>query len=238
MPLFTTLGFALFPLVGGFFMIILKDPVFARQVGLISAKAELTMRAADWQAYIEFLTLGTAAGGLIIFSLIGSWVFGREYADRTVKDLLALPTTRSDIVFAKFVVVAIWSAALTAMIFPLSLAVGTAVALPPVSAQVLLQGGITLAVTAILTVAVIPPIIFFASAGHGYLPPIGIALLAMSLAQVVAIIGWGEYFPWSIPSMYSRTGSLGVVSYVIVLLTSVAGIASTLAWWELADQTH
>lgn len=238
MPLFTALGFSLFPLGGGFFMVILKHPEFARRVGLISAKAQLTMGVADWPTYLEFLTLGTAVMGIMLFSLIGSWVFGREYSDRTVKDLLALPTSRSAIVLAKFVVVASWSAALTALIFPIGLAVGTAVGLPQVPAQVILQGGVTLAITAILTIAVVTPIVFFASAGHGYLPPVGVAILAVALAQVAIIIGYGEYFPWSIPGWYSQGGNLGMVSYVIVILASLAGIASTLLWWELADQTH
>ena len=238
MPLFTALGFALFPLGGGFFMIILKDPELARRMGLISAKAQIMMGSADWQTYLEFLTLGTAIGGIMFFSLIGSWVFGREYSDRTVKDLLALPTPRSAIVLAKFVVIAGWSAALSAMIFPLALAVGTAVGLPPVAAQVILQGGVTLAITAILAIAVVTPIIFFASAGHGYLPPVGVALLAVGLAQVFGIIGYGEYLPWSIPGLYAQGENLGMVSYVIVIITAVAGIAGTLLWWELADQTH
>ena len=238
MPLLTALGFAMVPLGGGFFMIILKDPEFARRVGLISAKAQITMGVADWPTYLQFLTLGTAMGGIMLFSLIGSWVFGREYSDRTVKDLLALHTSRSAIVLAKFVVIAGWSAALTALILSIGLAVGTAVVLPPVPAQVILQGGVTLAITAILAIAVVTPIIFFASAGHGYLPPVGVAILAVGLAQVVGIIGYGEYFPWTIPGLYSQGENLGIVSYVIVILASVAGIASTLTWWELADQTR
>ena len=238
MPLLTALGFSLIPLGGGFFMIILKDPEFARRVGLISAKAQITMGVADWPTYLQFLTLGTAMGGIMLFSLIGSWVFGREYSDRTVKDLLALPTSRSAIVLAKFVVIAGWSAALTALILSIGLAVGTAVVLPPVPAQVILQGGVTLAITAILAIAVVTPIIFFASAGHGYLPPVGVAILAVGLSQVVGIIGYGEYFPWTIPGLYSQGENLGIVSYVIVILASVAGIASTLTWWELADQTR
>jgi ABC-2 type transport system permease protein len=238
MPLLTALGFAMVPLGGGFFMIILKDPEFARRVGLISAKAQITMGVADWPTYLQFLTLGTAMGGIMLFSLIGSWVFGREYSDRTVKDLLALPTSRSAIVLAKFVVIAGWSAALTILILSIGLAVGTAVVLPPVPAQVIVQGGVTLAITAILAIAVVTPIIFFASAGHGYLPPVGVAILAVGLAQVVGIIGYGEYFPWTIPGLYSQGEDLGIVSYVIVILASVAGIAGTLTWWELADQTR
>lgn len=238
MPLFTALGFALFPLGGGFFMVILKDPEFAQRVGLISAKAQLTMGSADWQTYLEFLTLGTAMGGILLFTLIGSWVFGREYSDRTAKDLLALPTSRTAIVLAKFVVIAAWSAALSAMIFPLALAVGAAVGLPPVPASVILQGGATLAVTALLAFAVVTPIIFFASAGHGYLPPVGVVILAVALAQMVGIIGYGEYFPWAIPGLYAQREALGIVSYMIVALAGLAGVIGTLLWWELADQTR
>lgn len=238
MPLFTALGFSLLPLVGGFFMIILRDPELARRVGLISAKAQIMMGVADWPAYLGFLALATAIGGIMLFGLIATWVFGREYSDRTVKDLLALPTPRSAIVLAKFVVVMLWSAVLTVVIYLIGLGVGKAVALPPASAEIFWQGTITLAVTACLTIALVTPIAFFASAGHGYLPPIGAAILVLGLAQVIAILGWGEYFPWSIPGLYAQGGNLGTVSYVIVILTSVAGIAGTSIWWELADQTH
>ena len=236
MPLFTALGFSFLPLGGGFFMLILKDPELARRVGLISAKAQLTMGVADWPTYLGFLSLGSAAAGIILFSLIGSWVFGREYADRTVKDLLALPTPRSAIVLAKFILVGGWSGVLIVMIYLVALVVGTAVGLPYVPVQVFLRGASTLAITAALTLASAAPIIFFASAGRGYLPPVGVSMLAIALAQVVGIIGWGEYFPWSVAGVYSQGGELGIASYVIVVLTCLVGTAATFAWWELADQ--
>ena len=238
MPLLTALGFSLFPLALGFFMIILKDPELARRYWLISAKAQITMGVADWPTYLRFLALATAMGGFMLFGLIGSWVVGREYSDRTVKDLLALPTSRSVIVLAKFVVLASWSIALTALNCLVGLGVGAAVALPHASMQVILQGGVAVAIATCLTIALVTPIAFFASAGHGYLPPMGVALLVMFLVQVIAQAGWGEYFPWSIPALYAQGEHLGTVSYVIVILTSVAGIAGTLFWWELADQTH
>lgn len=238
MPLFTALGFLLVPLVGGFFMIILKDPEVARRAGLISAKAQLMTGAADWPSFLEFLAQAIAIGGTILFGFIGSWVFGREYADRTVKDLLALPTSRSTIVLAKFVVVMSWSAILAAAVHLIALGVGAAVGLPPVPLATIWQGSLTIAITAVLTIALVTPIAFFASAGHGYLPPLGAVILAIFLAQIIAIAGWGEYFPWSIPALYSRGSALAPVSYVIVLLTAGAGLAATFAWWERADQTY
>lgn len=237
-PLFTALGFSLLPFVGGFFMIVLKDPELARRVGLIGAKARIAMGVADWPTYLSFLTLAIAAAGSVLFSLIGSWVFGREYSDHTVKDLLALPTARSSIVLAKFVVIVVWSLALVAMIYLIALGVGAAVALPRIAMQSLLRGGVHLATTAALTLAVITPIIFFASAGRGYLPPMGVAILAIALAQIVGVAGWGEYFPWTIPALYAQGETLGAVSYMIVIVTSIVGLAGTFAWWEFADQTH
>jgi ABC-2 type transport system permease protein len=203
MPLFTAIGFMLIPLVSGFFMIILKDPELARRVGLISAKAQLMAGSADWPTFLGLLAQAIAIGGIILFGFIGSWVFGREYADRTVKDLLALPTSRSAIVLAKFVVVLFWSAILAAGVYIVGLAVGALVALPAVPAETIWQGSITIAVSAVLTIGLVTPIAFFASAGHGYLAPLGVMVLAIFLAQIIAVAGWGEFFPWSIPALIS-----------------------------------
>ena len=238
MPLLTALGIALIPLAGGFFMVVIKDPDLARRMGLISAKAHIMMGAADWPTYLNFLAIALAAGGLMFFSFIATWVFGREYSDRTVKDLLALPTSRSSIVCAKFIVVAIWTALLSILMLLIGFVVGLAVILPLVGTQVYLQSGINLVVTAFLTIILVTPVAYFASAGHGYLPPMAFALFTMALAQLVAVAGWGEFFPWAIPAIYAQSQNLGMVSYLIVILTGLAGLGATFVWWRLADQTH
>jgi ABC-2 type transport system permease protein len=242
MPLLTALGFSLAPFAGGFFMIVLKDLDAARRLGFISTKAQIVAGTADWPTYLELLAQATAIGGIILFSLIASWVFGREYSDHTIKDLLALPTPRYVVVLAKLILVTLWSASLTAFIYLIGLGVGTAVALPSVAAEILWQGTVTVAITACLTIALATPIAFVASAGRGYLPPMGAAILAVILAQIIAAAGWGEYFPWSVPALYAGMigpgyAQLGAISYVIVILASVIGIIGTFAWWEWADQT-
>lgn len=241
MPLLTALGFSLAPLAGGFFMVVMKDPELARRLGMISAKAQIVAGSADWSTYLGFLAQATAVGGFMLFSLIGSWVFGREYSDRTLKDLLALPTPRTAVVLAKFTLVVLWSAGLTAFIYLIGLGVGTAVGLPPAPAATFRQGTVAMAVSAALTIAMVTPIALVASAGRGYLAPMGAAILALILAQVVAAAGWGEYFPWSVAALRAGLAGpeyavLGWVSYVIVLATSLLGLLGTLLWWEWADQ--
>lgn len=243
MPLITLLAFSLAPFAGGFFMFVLKDPEVAQRLGVISAKAQIVAGSADWQTYLGVLAQAIAVGGVILFSFIASWVFGREYSDHTINDLLALPTPRTAIVLAKFVVILIWSAGLAAAIYLIGLGVGVMVGLPPAPAAVIWQGTRVLAVAAALTIALSTPIAFFASAGHGYLAPMGAAILAVIFAQVIAAAGWGDYFPWSIPALYAgvagpESAMVGRTSFALVILTCLLGMAVTFAWWVRADQTH
>jgi ABC-2 type transport system permease protein len=242
-PWLTALGFSLAPLVGGLFMVILKDPERARSWGLISSKAQLAAGVADWPTFLGLLAQATAVGGALLFTIVTTWVFGREFSDRSVKELLAVPTPRAAIVSAKFTVIGLWAAILTILVFGLGLVVGAAVGLPGWSLALMWQGASNLIITAGLTLALMPPIALLASVGRGYLPPIGWAMLTIFLAQIVAAIGWGGWFPWSVPALFSelagpRATQLGVQSYIIVALTLVVGLAATFAWWRSADQTR
>jgi ABC-2 type transport system permease protein len=241
-PLLTAVGFLIMPLAGAFFMIIYKDPEFARQAGLISAKAQLVAGSADWPTYLSLLSQAVAVGGIVLFSLIGSWVFGREFVDGTMKDLLAVPVSRSSIVLAKFVIVAVWSGGLALMIYLAALGMGALIVLPQVPIGVFLQGGATLAITAGLVIALVTPIALFASIGRGYLLPLGVAFLAIVLAQIIAAIGWGSYFPWSVPALYAGIAggqaTLDPASFWIVILTGLAGMLGTDLWWKYADQNR
>jgi ABC-2 type transport system permease protein len=246
--LVTAAGFLLFPVVGGLFMLIMKDPEQARVMGLIGAKAQLLSGgAADWPAYFDFLSVGTAGGGAILFAFIMAWVFGREFSDHTVKELLALPTRREIIVGAKFVLTALWILGLTLFIFVIGLGIGTAVGLPGWSLELAWTSFWTLMVTALLTLMLMPLVALFASSGRGYLPPLGWAFFTLALAQIAGLMGWGDWVPWSVPGLFSmmfsvvygqRAEQIGIHSYILVLLTFIVGIAATFAWWRSADQTR
>jgi len=241
-PALTALGFSLAPIMGGLFMFILKDPGRARAMGLIGAKAQITAGTADWPTYFGVIAQAVAVGGSMLFALSTAWVFGREFAERTVKLTIALPTSRAAVVTAKFVVVAAWSIALAAWVFGLSLGIGWLVGLPGWSMDAAFSASGNVAATAGLTIALLTPIAFIASAGRGYLAPVGFAILMVFLAQILAATGWGGWFPWSVAPLFAgiagpRGAQLGIHSYVIVGVTSMLGFLATLAWWRFADQT-
>lgn len=239
--LMTAIAFSLMPLMGGLFMLIVRNPEGARRFGMIATKAQAMFPTADWPSYFGFLAQVMAGAGILLFSIVASWVFGREYADRSAKDLLALPTSRSAVVAAKFIAVAIWSVGLTVLMWLLGLGVGAVVGLSGMSPPVFLHGASTIAIIAGLTIVLVAPTAFIACVGRGYLLPIGFAIVMLVLAQVFGGVGWAAYFPWAIPGFYySLAGNAGKlvapVSYIIVFVTGLAGVIATLAWWRTADQ--
>jgi ABC-2 type transport system permease protein len=241
-PLFTAIGYSFAPLAGGLFMVILKDPEAARAMGLISAKAQLMVGVADWPAYFGFLAQAVAAGGLILVSIVTTWVFGREFSDHTVKEVLALPTPRETTVTAKFAVIGIWSLVVTLLVLAVSLLVGSLVILPGWSTDLFFSSFVGIMGCTILTLGLIPFVALLASTGRGYLPPFGWMILTMMLAQFSVILGWGDWFPWAIPGLFSgiagpQTEALGGHSYIVLLVTSLAGFVATYCWWRIADQT-
>lgn len=242
-PLFTTLGFSLAPLMGGLFMIILKDPEAARAMGLISTKAQLVAGTADWPTFFNIVAQAVAVAGAILFGIITAWVFGREFTEKTVKEILALPTSRESILTAKFLVTLIWTLALTAWVFLLGLLVGSLVSIPGWSTDLLRSAIFDVLGAGILTIALLPFVALIACIGRGEFPPIGWIVLTVAMAQVAAITGWGDWFPWSVPALFSgaagpRGELLGIHSYILVVLAGIAGLAATFYWWRTADQTR
>src|SRR6266700_946064 len=173
MPLFTALGFLVLACGLAFLMFIYKYPTFARSIGLISAKANLVGGAATWPYYLGILGQAIAIGGLL--------VFGREFADGTLKDLLAVPVARANILLAKFIVVVLWSLFLTVMLVLVSLLLGATMGLSQGTTEVFWHGTVTLAVAACLVIVDVFPFAFFASVGRGYLLPMGVVLLVLVL---------------------------------------------------------
>ncbi|MEI7848294.1 MAG: ABC transporter permease [Chloroflexota bacterium] len=240
MPLYTALGSLVMPLGIAFLLFVSKNPEISRKLGLISTKATLMAdTAANWPTYLETLAQILAMGGMILFVMIISWVFGREFTDGTLKDLLAVPVQRLSILLAKFIVVSIWFAALALLIFGIGIFIGIIFQLPQGSTAVLLQGSARAAITAGLVILAMMPFAFFASLGRGYLLPIGAMILAMILANLVMAAGWGEYFPWAVVAIYSQGKEiLPPLSFLTVGITGLASMIGTYVWWMYADQNR
>jgi ABC-2 type transport system permease protein len=238
----TIIFFSFIPFMMGLLMFVQKYPEISSKLGMIGTKASmLRFGKADWSTYFGLLTQSITGIGLMGFGFVASWVFGREYSDRTVKDILALPVSRSFIVLSKFIIVVIWCVLLVFIFFAFGLIIGGVIQISGWSGEIAFQSAYRYAVTSLLTILLCTPIAFFASYSRGYLLPIGFAFLTLIIAQFSGLVSLGPYFPWAIPGVYSVGGGtegmqLGVASFIILFFTSILGLIGTFAWWRFADQ--
>ena len=241
LPWLSVAAFVVATAVGALFMFILADPDRARSLGLLGSKAQLSGATADWPGYLSFLAQITAVGGVGVFGVIVIWTFGREFSDHTAKDLLALPTPRTTIVAAKFAVTGVWCLLLALQTYLLGLAAGAALELPGWDGATALRGLARLLVVAFMTWLLVSVLALAASVWRGYLAAVGVMFLIVFLAQIVATMGYGHIFPWSVPGILSGLSggdrpSVGVPGYALVAIVGAAGIMATTLWWRNADQ--
>ncbi|MEU6721156.1 ABC transporter permease [Nonomuraea sp. NPDC046802] len=243
LPWITALAFTVAALVCGMFMFILADPARARALGLLGGKAQLSGASADWPGYLALLAQAVAVGGLGVYGLIAIWLFGREFSDHTATDLLALPTSRTAVVAAKFTVAALWALLLAVLLAGLGLLIGVLLGLPAWSAPAVFDGLSRILAAAALAALTTTPLALAASVGRGYLAAVGVLFGIIFVSQIVAALGYGAVFPWSVPGLYAGIAGAGQdppgpLGLLLVAAIGAAGVTSTAAWWNRANHTR
>ena len=226
----------------GLLMFVQIHPSISGKLGMIGNKASmLRFGEPNWKNYLVLLMQGIAGVGLIGIGFVTSWIFGREFSEHTVKDILSVPISRTLIVYSKFIVVVFWSIILAIVYFVFGLIIGFLVGLPDWSSEIVTQYTFKYFVTTILILLLSTPVAFLASYSRGYIIPLGFVILTLLLANFIGMVGLGPYFPWAIPGLYGTPGltedlQLNISSYIILICTCLVGLYGTLAFWRYADQ--
>lgn len=236
----TLVGFSIAPLGIALMMWIVREPGRAAQLGLLGTKANLAGIEASWPAFLSMLTLIVGIGGMLLLAFIVAYVFGREYADGTAKNLLALPVGRHAFVVAKLAVAGLWWVVLVALIVVETLVLGAALGLPGFSAPLLLARMGDIALVTLAAYLLVPPVAWIAVLGRGYMAPIAFALATLAIGNLFSHTGWAPWFPWSVVPLF--VGAVGVQqasiptgSIVVVAVTFVGGVAAAIATLRYAD---
>ncbi len=139
------------------------------------------------------------AHGQALAAMITAWVFGREFSDHTVKELLALPTPREVIVGAKFLLLILWILLLTLWIVGLELVIGWLVEIPGWSVALAQNTFSALLVIALLNFMLMPFVALIASLASPF--------LGRKASQVV-VVNFAPRIGFSLYSLVERVGLL------------------------------
>jgi ABC-2 type transport system permease protein len=238
----TIIFFVFVSIMMGFLMFVTKHPAVAGNSAVLSAKASM-IESASWPIYLSLLMQMCLVLGMLGPGMVTIWIFGREYSDRVIKDLLALPVPRSTIVSSKFVIIIIWSMLLLSLLFVLGILAGFIVGLGGWSREAFISFSKAFAGSSLLTILLCTPIALITVVSRGYLLPVALLILLLIVTQFIFVgfTGITPYFPWAVPALFCGAAGPsapkpGFISYFILALTCVSGIICTAAWWRFADQ--
>ena len=232
------------PLIGALFMIILKDPALGQRTGLIAAKARWSAGSADWPTYLSMMLQMTSVAGMILIGVIAAYIFGREYAEGTAKNMLALPIHREWFILGKVAVILIWFAALSAAFCMETWLVGLLVGLPGYSTALVLHFMAVDLESAALLILLCPVTAWTALAGKGYFAPLGATIFTLILGMVFGSTGWAPWVPWSIVPLFAGVAgpeaqqSIGAGSYALLAAVFIVGAAGAMIHINRADNTQ
>lgn len=227
--------------IAGFFMWLMKNPGLAESLGIFGQKAQFAFggEPIDWTTFLAFIAQMGGIGGLIMSSVIVTYVFGREYAEGTAKNLLALPVARRSFVFAKILVAAAWFGCLTLWMLPGTFIVGSLVGIGTLQAAQFSAAAGRLLALALMSLCCSFLTAWVAVETRGYFAPLGYSIFTLLLAVIFAATGWGPWVPWSIVGIYSGAAgpeaSVGGGSFLVIAATAAAGILLTLRHEAGAD---
>jgi ABC-2 type transport system permease protein len=230
--------------VAGFFVWMMKNPDLAETLGLIGQKAQVAMAGVTvgWEGYLGLVLEMSGLAGMILASVILTYVFGREYAEGTAKNMLALPVPRWMFTAAKLAVAAAWFAALTAWALALTWAAGSLADLGEISAGVFAGTAGKIGIAALLGFACAAAAAWIAVETRGYFAPLGYAIFSMLLAVILGATEWGRWCPWS--ALLWLTGASGPGktlvpgSYVVIGAFFAASVALILRHETRADNAQ
>jgi ABC-2 type transport system permease protein len=189
-----------------------------------------------WALYLADILKTFTALLVIGFAFTTCWVFGREYTDKTINDLLVKPVSKLSVAVSKFAVIFLWNSLLTILMFMAVVLLGVYFDLDDGTAILVSRYFLMFMATSLLTMFVSTVSSFMANVTKGYLAPIGLIFLIVLIINVVDNLGLSAYIPWTIPGLLITDGVLRPISILILTITGVIGFAGTTAWWRFAEQ--
>lgn len=240
-PPATLAGLSLGPLGLALLMWIAADPERAAGFGLLGDKASLTGLELTWTAYSTWLVALVGIGGMLVLPFVVAYLFGREYTDATIKNMLTLPVHRPWFVMAKLVVALTWWMVLVGVVAGEGVVIAALLGLPGIGAATVAQALGRVLVAAGISFLLVPIVVWVTLISQGMVAPVAFALAMLAVGNLLGHTGWAVWFPWSIvPSLIGLVGApadLPPGSYGVVTLTFVLGIALSVWRIDRADVT-
>ena len=182
----------------------------------------------------------SALFAILLFSIIISYLFGREYNEHTLKTMLTVPISRGKFLISKYVMFLIWILILTVVTSISTLAFGFVAGLSGFTLQLFINSFAELLFANILLFLTFSPFVFISLLITNMVPAMvggaGLTLVNMLIYGQT----WAPYVPWVCPDLIA-SGEIAeyatspTVSYGVILVTFLIGLAISYIYFTKTD---
>lgn len=182
----------------------------------------------------------SALFAVLLFAIIISYLFGREYNEHTLKSMLTIPISRGEFLLSKYVMFLVWIIILTVVTTLSTVVFGFIAGLEGFTLNLFIESFAQLLFANVLLFLTFSPFVFISLFITNMVPAmVGGATLTLVNLMIYGQ-AWAPYVPWVCPYLISSGEiaeySVGAgVSYAVILATFVIGLAISYIYFTKKD---
>ena len=182
----------------------------------------------------------SAMFAVLIFAIIISYLFGREYNEHTLKTMLTIPISRGKFLISKYIMFLAWIVILSVVTSLSTLVFGFVAGLEGFSLKLFLDSFAQLLYGNVLLFLTFSPFVFLSLLITNMVPAmVGGATLSLVNLMVYGQ-NWAPFVPWVCPYLISsgeivEYSTSIAVSYGVILATFIIGLAISYVYFTKRD---
>ncbi|MBQ6099961.1 ABC transporter permease [Methanobrevibacter sp.] len=182
----------------------------------------------------------SAMFAVLIFAIIISYLFGREYNEHTLKTMLTIPISRGKFLASKYLMFLVWIVILTVVTSISALIFGFVAGLEGFTVKLFIDSFAQLLYANVLLFLTFSPFVFLSLFITNMVPAM-VGGAALSLVNLMVYgQNWAPFVPWVCPYLIASgeiaeyTTGIGV-SYGVILATFLIGLAISYIYFTKKD---
>ena len=182
----------------------------------------------------------SALFAILLFAIMISYLFGREYNEHTLKTMLTIPVSRGKFLMSKYIMFLAWILILTVVTSMSTMVFGFVAGLEGFSIKIVVDSFLQLLFANVLLFLTFSPFVFVSLLITNMVPAMvggaGLTLVNMLIYGQT----WAPYVPWVCPYLIA-SGEIAeysasvTVSYGIILATFVIGLVISYIYFTRTD---
>ena len=223
------------------FLLTILGAIFPSFLLFLSAKFGEFTEAITLETFLSQVNMYTSLIFVILlFTIIMSYLFGREYDEHTLKTVLTAPTTRQMYMLSKYAMFLVWILIITVTTSVSAVIFGYMAGSTQFTLNVMFNGFKELLFCNMLLFLTFTPLVFISLKITSLVPAmIGGAVLTFT-NMIIASTKYSIYFPYSIPYIIASGEILEyttnyTTSYIIILATSLIGLTISYTYFTRKD---